>query len=189
MFVTPNKQQRYKIYNVHSSVIDVRGGGGDNSKNKKKSVATARTPPQQLKKGLFHWFKPTFTKRERVLATWLLIWDGIALVDAIRFTFQAKQNLDGYLLGDWCQHTVAMTRMLANCQLAFIATTALVAFIGQERTLKQMFIINIFATLGAFRAIAAGVAEGTIKAPWKTGYAAVMSAPPLLLLSYFAFLY
>ena len=33
------------------------------------------------------------------------------------------------------------------------------------------------------------VKEGTIKPPWKTAYAAVMSAPPLLLLAYFAFVF
>lgn len=79
-----------------------------------------------------------------------------------------------------------MTRILVN---SFIASIALAAFIGHERMLKQMFIINAFATLRAFRAIATGVAERTIKVPSKTVYAAIMSAPPLLLLSYFAFVY
>jgi hypothetical protein len=60
-------------------------------------------------------------------------------------------------------HTLAMTWMLANCQLAFMASIALVAFIAHERTLKQtMYIINVFATSSAFRAIAAEAAEGTI---------------------------
>lgn len=52
-----------------------------------------------------------------------------------------------------------------------------------------MFKIMIACTLGAFRAVSRGVADGTIKAPWKTGYASFMTLPPLLLLSYFAFMF
>jgi len=105
------------------------------------------------------------------------------------FTFRAKQNLDGYLVGEWGPHTLAMTRMLANCQLGLIASSILIALTSNERQLKNMFKILMFCTLGAFRAIYYGVKEGTVKAPWKTGYAAVMSLPPLLLLGYFAFIF
>ena len=113
----------------------------------------------------------------------------MALVDALMFTFRAKQNLDGYLIGEWGPHTLAMTRMLANCQLGLIATIAMVALVGDEKTIKNMFKILILVTLGAFRSVFAGVAEGTIKAPWKTGYASALTLPPLLLLSYFAFVF
>lgn len=112
------------------------------------------------------------------------------MIDAFMFTFRPVENLNGYLVGDdWGPHTLAMTRMLANCQWGLIAAVALVGFTADEKTIKKMFVILIFCTMGAFGAIYAGVQEGTIKAPWKTGYAAVMSLPPLLLLSYFAFVF
>jgi len=130
--------------------------------------------------------RPTRTKR---LALWLMVWNSLALVDALMFTFRPSQNLDGYLLGEWGPHTLAMTRMLANCQLILIGMTSLIAWTADERTLKTAFKILILATLGAFRAIASGVKEGTIQAPWKTGYATALSLPPLLLLSYFAWIY
>lgn len=60
---------------------------------------------------------------------------------------------------------------------------------AREPHLKAMFKIMIACTLGAFRAVSRGVADGTIKAPWKTGYASFMTLPPLLLLSYFAFMF
>jgi hypothetical protein len=44
----------------------------------------------------------------------------------------------------------------------------LVACITDERALKIMFQTLILATLGAFRAVEAGVREGMVKAPWKT---------------------
>ena len=135
------------------------------------------------------WFKPGAPTRTKWLAFWLLLWNSLALIDAFMFTFRPAQNLDGYLIGEWGPHTLAMTRMLANCQCGLIATVALVGFVGDEKTLKSMFVILIFTTLGAFRAIAAGVQEGTIKPPWKTGYAAALSLPPLLILSYFAFVF
>jgi hypothetical protein len=94
-----------------------------------------------------------------------------------------------YLVGEWGSHTLAMTRMLANCQLGLIAPIALVVLTGDEKTIKNIFKILILTTLGAFRAVYQGVIEGTIKAPWKTGYVTVMPAPPLLLLSYFAFVF
>lgn len=155
--------------------------GGAFKKN--KTVAKKKTKGSSS----FDWFKPGASPRLKWLAFWLLFWNSIALIDALMFTFRPSQNLDGYLVGEWGPHALAQTRMLANCQLALITTVALVGWTGDERTIKNMFKILILATLGAFRAVAAGVAEGTIKAPWKTGYAAVMSLPPLLLLSYFAF--
>jgi hypothetical protein len=139
--------------------------------------------------GPFRWFRTSAARRERALAAWLLAWNTIALLDALMFTFRAEANLNGYLEGEWGPHAMAQTRMLANCQLALIGSITLVAFTGDAKTIKNMFKILILATLGAFRAISAGVAEGTIKAPWKTGYAAVMSGPPLLLLAYFAFVF
>lgn len=135
------------------------------------------------------WFKPGATQRAKWLAVWLLTWDAIALTDALMFTFRPERNLKTYLVGEWGPHALAQTRMLANCQLALIACVALIAWTGDEATVKNGFKIMILATLGAFRAVAAGVREGTIKAPWKTGYAAVMALPPLLLLSYFAFVF
>ncbi|KAL3905312.1 MAG: hypothetical protein SGILL_009727 [Bacillariaceae sp.] len=153
--------------------------------SKPKKPSKRYSPPT----GPFKWFRTNSTPKERALASWLIFWNGIALVDALMFTFRAKQNLDGYLVGEWGPHAMAQTRMLANCQLALIATSCLVACIADERALKIMFKILILATLGAFRAVAAGVKEGTVKAPWKTGYAAVMTAPPLLLLAYFAFFF
>lgn len=184
----------------------IRGRGG----RKALSEPTARAR--------FSWFKPGATKKEKLLACWLLLWNGIALVDALMFTFRPvrtkvlicdrvpliiplyslifvsrvtlqRQNLDNYLLGEWGSHALAQTRMLANCQLALIASVTLIAVTGNENTLKWGFKIMFLATLGAFRAVSAGVKEGTIKAPWKSEYTAFMSLPPLLLLSYFAFVY
>ena len=135
------------------------------------------------------WFRPGATDREKVLSLWLLFWNGIALTDALMFTFRPKQNLDGYHTEGWNDHTLAQVRMLANCQLALIGTSCLLALTSNETNLKRMFQILILATLGAFRAVGAGVKEGTIKAPWKTKYASLMTLPPLLLLGYFAFVY
>ena len=161
-----------------TSALTVTGGGP-------KKASTQSPVPM----GPVRWFRPLSTPRERSLATWLLVWNGIALVDAFMFTFRPEQNLNGYLIGEWGPHTMAMTRMLANCQLALVTMIALLGFTADEKTLKNIFKILILVTLGAFRAVAAGVREGTIKAPWTTGYAAVMSAPPLLFLAYFAFLF
>ena len=177
-----------------------RGGGGqqprqpvrgvsDSKKQVKKATTTTKkdgTPPPS---GLFRWFRPNSTRRVRSLSTCLLVWNCIAFIDALNFTFNAKSNLDGYLVGEYCPHTIAMTRMLANCQLGLIACITLLGFTADEPTIKNTFKLLMLVTIGAFRAVAAGVAEGTIKAPWKTGYAAVMSAPPLVLLAYFAFVF
>jgi hypothetical protein len=178
--------------------VPVRGGGGGEGHRWKKTKSALSSTNNNKKTDVasgggsfFSRFRPQATRRERVLAAWLLFWNGIALVDALMFTFRPIQNLDGYLLGSWnnAPHTLAMTRQLANCQLALIGSIALLAFTANESTLKNMFRLMILATLGAFRAIAVGVREGSVKAPWKTGYAAVMSAPPLLLLGYFAFVF
>lgn len=79
--------------------------------------------------------------------------------------------------------------MLANCQLGLVLTVAMVALQGNERMIKNMFTILILCTLGAFRAVGRGVAEGTITPPWKEGMTFFMAGPPLLLLSYFAFVF
>jgi hypothetical protein len=171
------------------------GGGGHRWKKTKSALSSTNNKKTDVASGgvsILSRFRPQATRRERVLAAWLLFWNGIALVDALMFTFRPTQNLDGYLVGSWNHaphHTLAMTRMLANCQLALIGTIALLACTANESTLKNMFRLLILATLGAFRAVAVGVREGSVKAPWKTGYAAVMSAPPLLLLGYFAFVF
>ena len=179
---------------VRKNALFVRGGdllvggrktnsNGSSVVNKNKSPTTAtikatvRTPATD---------RPARTKR---LALWLMVWNSLALVDALMFTFRPSHNLDGYLLGEWGPHTLAMTRMLANCQVVLIAMVTLIAWRGDEKTIKNAFKILIFATLGAFRAIASGVREGTIKAPWKSGYATALSLPPLLILSYFAWIY
>lgn len=157
--------------------------------------AAVRTPhqaPSPTTKGTascVSWFRPGSTSREKTLALWLLVWNSLALGDALLFTFRPSQNLNGYLVGEWGLHTLAMTRMLANCQLGLIASSVLVALTAREPHLKAMFKIMIACTLGAFRAVSRGVADGTIKAPWKTGYASFMTLPPLLLLSYFAFMF
>ena len=137
----------------------------------------------------FALFKPGATNREKWLAFWLLAWNSMALLDAFFFTFRPAQSLDCYLVGDWGRHALAQTRLLANCQLGLIACVALIALTGTEYQIKWAFKIMIACTLGAFRAVHAGVQEGTIKAPWKTGYAVAMALPPLLLLSYFAFVF
>lgn len=183
--------RKYKDSGVHQVssnndiVTELRGGGAVASKTKQKS--TVATAPVAVER--FGWFKPGMTVRAKWLGFWLLLWNSMALVDALMFTFRAKQNLDGYLIGEWGPHTLAMTRMLANCQVGLIATIAMVALVGDEKTIKNMFKILILVTLGAFRSVFAGVAEGTIKAPWKTGYASALTLPPLLLLSYFAFVF
>lgn len=82
-----------------------------------------------------------------------------------------------------------MVRMMANCQLALVATIAHVAWIGDESALKTMFRMLIIITLGAFRGVYLGVMEGTIRPPWHTAWASLLSLPPLLFLLYFAFVY
>ena len=169
----------------YAIMTELRGGGVVASKTKR--IIPIAAAPVAVEP--FAWFKPGMTVRAKWLGFWLLLWNSMALVDALMFTFRAKQNLDGYLIGEWGPHTLAMTRMLANCQLGLIATIAMVALVGDEKTIKNMFKILILVTLGAFRSVFAGVAEGTIKAPWKTGYASALTLPPLLLLSYFAFVF
>jgi hypothetical protein len=108
----------------------------------------------------------------------------------LAFTFTPAPNLDGYLgEGTWCPATLAMVRMMANCQLGLVAALALVAATGDERTLKITFRMLIFTTLGAFRGVYLGVMEGTIRPPWKTRWATLLSLPPMLFLGYFAFLF
>ena len=93
------------------------------------------------------WFRPGSPTRTKWLAFWLLVWDCTALLDALAFTFAPQQNLDGYLgEGTWCPATLAMVRMMANCQLGLVAALALVAVTGDERTLKIMFRMLIFVT-------------------------------------------
>ena len=136
------------------------------------------------------WFKPNSPIRTKWLAFWLLVWNCTALVDALAFTFIPEQNLDGYLgEGTWCPATLAMVRMMANCQLGLVSTFALVALTGDERTLKIMFRMLIFITLGAFRGVYLGVMEGTIRPPWETKWASLLSLPPMLFLCYFAFVF
>ena len=95
--------------------------------------AAVRTPhqaPSPTTKGTascVSWFRPGSTSREKTLALWLLVWNSLALGDALLFTFRPSQNLNGYLVGEWGLHTLAMTRMLANCQLGLIASSVLVA--------------------------------------------------------------
>eukprot|EP00529_Nitzschia_sp_RCC80_P035850 CAMPEP_0113482462 /NCGR_PEP_ID=MMETSP0014_2-20120614/22931_1 /TAXON_ID=2857 /ORGANISM="Nitzschia sp." /LENGTH=167 /DNA_ID=CAMNT_0000375979 /DNA_START=74 /DNA_END=574 /DNA_ORIENTATION=+ /assembly_acc=CAM_ASM_000159 len=120
----------------------------------------------ELPEDFLAWFRPGATDREKFLALWLLFWNGIALTDALMFTFRPKQNLEGYHTEGWGPHALAQVRMLANCQLALIGTSCLLALTSNETNLKRMFLILIAATLGAFRAVGAGVKEGTIKAPW-----------------------
>ena len=136
------------------------------------------------------WFKPGAPRRTKWLAFWLLAWTGTALLDALAFTVVPRQNLDGYLgEGTWCPATLAMVRMMANCQLGLVATVALVAWTGDERTLKLLFRMLIFITLGAFRGVYLGVAEGTIRPPWETRWAAPLSLPPMFFLCYFSFVF
>ena len=136
------------------------------------------------------WFKPGSPKRTKWLAFWLLVWNCTALLDALAFTLIPEQNLDGYLgEGTWCPATLAMVRMMANCQLGLVSTFALVALTADERTLKIMFRMLIFITLGAFRGVYLGVMEGTIRPPWETQWASLLSLPPMLFLCYFAFVF
>ena len=180
----PLKNKDSPAQGTTNAILTAARGGAVASKA--KPIVASKAKPVAEGVG---WFKPGAPVRTKWLGFWLLLWNSVALVDALMFTFRAKQNLDGYLIGDWGQHTLAMTRMLANCQLGLISTITLVAWVGDEKTIKNMFKILILVTLGAFRAVFAGVADGTIKAPWKTGYAAAMTLPPLLLLSYFAFVF
>lgn len=168
------KEQQHDVVS-----LTPRCGGGDASSSTTTTTTTTR----------FAWFKPGASKREKQLALFLLLWNSMALMDALMFTFRPSRNLDCYLIGEWGRHALAQTRMLSNCQLALIACVTLLAWTGNERTLKNTFKIMIAATLGAFRAVSVGVQEGSIRAPWKSGYAALMTLPPLLLLSYFAFVF
>jgi hypothetical protein len=165
----------------HHSLLVLRSGGGGGVQK------IARVDDKHP----FHpaWFKPGSTRREKWLAVWLLTWNAIAATDAFFYTFRPRETLENYLTPGWDQYALAQSRMLANCQWALILMSTLTALTGNERTLKNAFKIMILATLGAFRAVGAGVKEGTIKAPWKSDYTALMSLPPLLLLSYFAFLF
>ena len=130
-----------------------------------------------------------FLTNDRVTCL-LLRFNCTALVDALAFTFVPEQNLDGYLgEGTWCPATLAMVRMMANCQLGLVSTFALVALTGDERTLKIMFRMLILITLGAFRGVYLGVMEGTIRPPWETQWASLLSLPPMLFLCYFAFVF
>jgi hypothetical protein len=119
------------------------------------------------------------------------MWNALAIVDAVRFTFVAEDNLRGYFAESHQvlhPQVIVMTRFLANCQWAYLATSVLVALTSSnETTLKAAFGIAIGATLGAFRAVALGIADGVVQAPWKSPYASLLTLPPLLLLSYFAF--
>jgi hypothetical protein len=137
------------------------------------------------------WFRPGRPLRERQLSAALLVWSALAMVDAVRFTFDLEDNLRGYFVA---QHqalhpqVVVMTRFLANCQWAYLATSVLVALTSSNVTvLKAAFGIAIMATLGAFRAVAMGIQDGVVQSPWKSQYASLLTVPPLLLLSYFAF--
>ena len=106
------------------------------------------------------------------------------------FTFKPESNLDGYLgVGTWCPQTLAMTRMLANCQLGLVASISIIALMGDECTLQMTFRMLIFVTLGAFRGVYRGVSEGTIRPPWETAWASLLSLPPLLFLAYFGFVF
>lgn len=196
------------------SLLSLRGGGADdydtddcNDVDFSDAVAEAAPPPSPSIAGLVNilggaksteqeektffpaWFKPGATNREKWLGLALLTWNAIAATDAFFYTFRVNETLDNYLTPGWDKYAVAQSRMLANCQWALILMTALTAWTGSESTIKNAFKIMILATLGAFRAVAAGVSDGTIKAPWKSQYTALMAFPPLLLLSYFAFLF
>ena len=136
------------------------------------------------------WFRPHDSIRTKRLAFWLLVWNSMALLDAIAFTFTPEANLNTYYgEGTWCAVTLAQTRMLANCQLGLAAVIALLAFTAEEKILKTMFQLLIVITLGAFRGVYLGVSEGTIIPPWKTWWASLLSLPPLLFLCYFAFIF
>jgi hypothetical protein len=165
-------------------VLSARGGAGvkPGGASGKKSAPDASKP--SLLPG---WFRPASSDRERLLSAVLLAWNSLALLDAFMFTFRPLDNLRGYLVSpDIHPQALAMTRLLANCQLGFIAMNVLVALTARERQLRQTFGLTILATLGAFRAVYCGVADGVIKAPWKTAYASLLSLPPLLFLAYFA---
>ena len=135
------------------------------------------------------WFRPGEPRRTKILALWLLIWNSTALMDAYMFTFRPADNLDGYMKGQWGLHCLAITRLLANCQLGLISTIALVGLTANERVLKIMFRLLILITLGAFRAIFVGVQEDVIKPPIETWWASLLSLPPFMFLGYFGFVY
>jgi hypothetical protein len=136
------------------------------------------------------WFRPGSPDSERVLSAVLLTWNSLALLDAIMFTFRPVQNLQGYLVSpDIHPQALAMTRLLANCQLGFIALNVLLGLTGSERQIRQTFRLTMLVSLGAFRAVYCGVVDGVIKAPWKTAYASLLSLPPILFLTYFAFFF
>ena len=195
------KNPRVERYPYASYVARfARGGGGPVASSKAttkapvakvaKTVATKKNTTTAPPVSGMSWFKPGASRREKWLAVWLLVWNSIALFDALLFTFAPRQQLDRYLEGNnYGPHALAQTRMLANCQLGLVLTVAMVALQGNERMIKNMFTILILCTLGAFRAVGRGVAEGTITPPWKEGMTFFMAGPPLLLLSYFAFVF
>ena len=61
---------------------------------KNKPAKTSPTPPT----GPFKWFRTNSTPKERALASWLLFWNGIALVDALMF-YLSCQTKSGWILG------------------------------------------------------------------------------------------
>ena len=150
------------------------------------------TPKTQNKKSSFlpSWFRSGDTDRVRWFALWLLVWNCAALADALAFTFVPAANLDGYYgAGRWNDVTFAQTRMLANCQLGLVSLVALVAFTGNEAQIRNVFRILFLTTIGAFRGVYLGMAEGSILPIWDSAWASLLSVPPFLFLGYFCFVH
>jgi len=63
----------------------------------------------------------------------------------------------------WGPYALVQTRMLANCKLGSVSSITVIAFTGDEGTLKLMFKLMNFITLSDFRGVYLGVMEGTIR--------------------------
>lgn len=136
------------------------------------------------------WFRHGESNRVQWLSFWLLVWNCAALADALAFTFTPEANLTTYHgAGTFNDVTLAQVRMLANCQLGLVSMIALVALTGSETQIRMTFRLLVLITLGAFRGVYLGMAEGTILPIWESAWASLLSVPPFLFLGYFAFVY
>jgi len=178
----PFKHWKVKRQVSSQSILEtLRGGGSDAKKQETTTAADGGILPS--------WFRPNVPKRTRWLSFWLMIWNCAALTDCIAYTFFPEHSLNRYLEGEWGPHALAQTRMLANCQAGLIASIFLIALQGDEHMIRTALRGLIFVTVGAFRAIHAGIKEGTISPITDSAWASALSLPPLLFLCYFAFVF
>jgi hypothetical protein len=113
------------------------------------------------------------------------VWNALAAVDAVRFTFHLEDGLRGCFVA---QHhalrpqVVVMTRLPANrlmaCTLPRPIGVALTA--SNATVLKAAFGI---ATIGDARCVpggrrpALGIQDGVVQSPWKSQYSSLLTVP------------